>query len=52
MVKRQAFLAQMVREISWSNHMDFLHTITFKTHKKNIFKNYKERVVSLAGESI
>lgn len=31
---------------------DFLRTITFKTHEKSIFKNYKESVVSLAWGSI
>lgn len=31
---------------------DFLRTITFKTHEKSIFKNYKESIVSLAWGSI
>ena len=31
---------------------DFLRTITFKTHEKSIFKNYKENIVSLAWGSI
>ena len=31
---------------------DFLCTITFKTHEKSIFKNYKESIVSLAWRSI
>lgn len=31
---------------------DFLRTITFKTHEKSIFKNYKESVASLAWGSI
>ena len=31
---------------------DFLRTITFKTHEKSIFKNYKEGVASLVWGSI
>lgn len=31
---------------------DFLRTITFKTHEKSIFKNYKESVASLVWGSI
>ena len=31
---------------------DFLRTITFKTHEKSIFKNYKESIVSFAWGSI
>lgn len=31
---------------------DFLRTITFKTHEKSIFKNYKENIVSLVWGSI
>lgn len=31
---------------------DFLRTITFKTHEKSIFKNYRESIVSLAWGSI
>lgn len=31
---------------------DFLRTITFKTHEKSIFKNYKENIISLAWGSI
>lgn len=31
---------------------DFLRTITFKTHEKSIFKNYRESIVSLAWRSI
>ena len=30
---------------------DFLRTITFKTHEKSIFKNYKENAISLAWGS-
>lgn len=31
---------------------DFLRTLTFKTHEKSIFKNYKENAISLAWGSI
>ena len=31
---------------------DFLRTLTFKTHEKSIFKNYKENAVSLAWGSM
>ena len=31
---------------------DFLRTLTFKTHEKTIFKNYKENAISLAWGSI
>lgn len=31
---------------------DFLRTLTFKTHEKSIFKNYKENTISLAWGSI
>ena len=31
---------------------DFLRTLTFKTHEKSIFKNYKENAFSLAWGSI
>ncbi len=31
---------------------DFLCTITFRTHEKSIFKNYKESIISLAWRSI
>ena len=31
---------------------DFLRTLTFKTHEKSIFKNYKENAVSLSWSSI
>ena len=31
---------------------DFLRTLTFKTHEKSIFKNYKENAISMAWGSI
>ena len=31
---------------------DFLRNLTFKTHEKSIFKNYKENSMSLAWGSI
>jgi len=35
-----------------TNQRDFLRTLTFKTHEKSIFKNYKENAISLAWGSI
>lgn len=34
------------------NRTDFLRTLTFKTHEKSIFKNYKENALSLAWASV